>query len=174
MVKLNISSSYGYKDQYKANVANKYIGIGVVVLAALLLIFFVSNIFGGYSNRTPEKAVNSMFKAVSKQNYKEFVSLVSGGDIDDIIDEYIDEFGYDYLDDVTKREIKKMIEDQIEELDEELEYEFGKNWHEKIKVVNVDENDGYAEVTVEIDGEEETMNLYEDHGKWYLDIFDIL
>ena len=28
MVKLNISSSYGYKDQHKANVANKYIGIG--------------------------------------------------------------------------------------------------------------------------------------------------
>ena len=28
MVKLNMSSSYGYKDQHKANVANKYIGIG--------------------------------------------------------------------------------------------------------------------------------------------------
>ena len=28
MVKLNMSSFYSYKDQHKANVANKYIGIG--------------------------------------------------------------------------------------------------------------------------------------------------
>ena len=67
---------------------NKYIGIVVVALAAILLIFFVASILGGYSNRTPEKATKSVFKAISDQNYDEFVTLVSGGDVDDLIDEF--------------------------------------------------------------------------------------
>ena len=123
---------------------NKYIGIVVVALAAILLIFFVASILGGYSNRTPEKATKSVFKAISDQNYDEFVTLVSGGDVDDLIDEFTGASYENALD--AKKEFKKMIKNQLEEIDEELEDEFGKNWHNKIKIIDVEEEIGRAHV----------------------------
>ena len=142
---------------------NKYIGIGVVALAAIIFIVFVANLFGGYSNRTPEKATLSFFKAVSKQDIDEVMNLMEKDTLEAMIE----------LSGSSKKEFKEMLEESLSSVDEEGEDEYGKNWHKKIKVVDVDEEDGYAEVTIEIGDDEESMYLYESKGKWYINFYDM-
>ncbi len=142
---------------------SKYIGIGAVALVAILLIVFVSSLFGGYSNKTPEKATLSFFKAVSKQDIDEVMNLMEKDTLEAMIE----------LSGSSKKEFKEMLEEGLSGVDEEGEDEYGKNWHKKVKVVDVDEEDGYAEVTVEIGDDEETMYLYESKGKWYINFYDM-
>lgn len=142
---------------------NKFIGIGAVAVVGLVLIILIAGLFNGYSNSTPEKATLSFYKAVSKQNIDEVMNLMD----EEVLDEML-ELGY-----MDKKAFEEMLEDSLKSVDEEGEDELGKNWHKKIKVTNVDEEDGFAEVTIEMDGNEETMYLYESKGKWYINFYDM-
>jgi ketosteroid isomerase-like protein len=110
------------------------------------------------SKGSPKDVVNTFFDAIDKQDAKKFLGCFEKDVQKDIL-EYTDE---------------DEIEDQLKALDEMLEDEYSKSWRKKIKVtgsekVDTDDDITYYEVTVEFDGEEETMTVMKIKNKYYLD-----
>ena len=142
---------------------SKNIGIGMVTFAVIIIIVIVGSLLDGYSNITPEKATKSFFKAISMQNIDEVTNLIENDELKSMLN----------ISGFRLSDFKEQLGEAVISIDEEAEDEFGKNWHKKVKVVDVDEEDGYAEVTVEIGDDEESMYLYESKGKWYINFYDM-
>lgn len=132
--------------------------IAVVVVIALVIggMFILG---GGYSQKTPEKAVMSFFKCIEKGDVDAFLDMIPGDELKDI-KEYMEEYDED---------LEEYLEQNLEDLSEMFEDEVGKNWIDKVEITDVDIDDDYASVEVELDGEADYLDLEKIDGKWYID-----
>lgn len=136
--------------------------IPVLIALVVVIALVVGGMFilgGGYSQKTPEKAIMSFFKCIEKGDVDAFLDMIPGDEMKDL-KEYMEEYDED---------LDEYLEQNLEDLNDMFEDEVGKNWIDKIEITDVDIDDDYASVEVELDGEAEYLDLEKIDGKWYID-----
>lgn len=138
------------------------------VLSLLLIVFMAftlvacggseSSSGSGSSSGSPKTVVNAFFDSISKHDANQFLKCFEK-DAQEMILENMDE---------------DELEEELTALDEMLDEEYGKDWRKKVKVtgsekVDSDDDITYYDVTVEFDGDEETMTVLKIKNKYYID-----
>ncbi len=138
----------GYPVPAKTNNTAKYIGIGAVVVVAIIVIVILFNLIKGIFGASYTKPIDNMFKGIEKQSWKTFSSALLPEEAE-YIEDYMG-YGYDNMDDFLK-EMYDGFEDEYgknikisykitdtEKLDngdmKDLEEDFDANYDEKIDI----------------------------------------
>ncbi len=134
--------------------------IVIAVIVILAVVIGGALVFGGgYSQKTPEKAIMSFFKCVDKGDVDSFIKMFPEDTFKDLKD-VMKESGED-LDEYLETLLKETNDSYIDEA--------GKKWFDKLEVTDVDIDGDYASAEVELDGEAVYIDLEKIDGKWYLD-----
>lgn len=136
------------------------------VLVAVLLMFFVSAIYGGAlsgggKNKTPEAAVKSMFTSIYKGDAKGLLKVIPPNDLYDIREEA----GFD------DEAIYEMMEYGMTGISNEMSAALGKDWLKKIEILGTRQySDSEFGVNVGMYGGSTEIYVYKIDGKYYVDL----
>jgi len=143
---------------------NNQIIIGVLV--AVLLMFFVSAVYGGDfsrggKNNSPEAAVKSMFTSIYKGDAKGLLKVISPSELYEIREEA----GYD------ADLIHGMVEMGIGVISNELSSTLGNDWLKDLKILGTKQySDSEFGVNVGMYGDITEVLVYKIDGKYYVDL----
>lgn len=143
---------------------NNQIIIGVLV--AVLLMFFVSAVYGGAfsgggKNNSPEAAVKSLMTAIHKGDAKGVLKVIPPSELYEIREDA----GYD--DDL----LHGMVERGIGEINNELISTLGNDWLKDLKILGTKQySDSEFGVNVGMYGDINEVIVYKIDGKYYVDL----
>lgn len=165
----------------------KILAIGAAVLAVVVLISVFTLFFGGQSYKT---AVNSFMDGIFEGNGSKILKALP----DDVVDMMCEE------EDMTEREMARELSETMEEFTESFDYLVGEDWTVDYEIVDTDDysrsdlrdlQEIYEEIdidvkdamtvivelTVEADGESETLDMeigvVKIGGSWYVDVQNV-